>query len=66
MATHLDTAPVALEPPPGPRRDRRPAVALGLVVVGTVALYALLSLAVHGPRVHPDEERYLIAASSLV
>jgi hypothetical protein len=41
-------------------------VALGLVVVGTVALYALLSLAVHGPRVHPDEERYLIAASSLV
>jgi hypothetical protein len=26
----------------------------------------LLSLAVHGPRVHPDEERYLIAASSLV
>jgi hypothetical protein len=66
VATHLDTAPVALEPPPGPRRDRRPAVALGLVVVGTVALYALLSLAVHGPRVHPDEERYLIAASSLV
>jgi hypothetical protein len=41
-------------------------VALGLVVVGTVALYAMLSLAVHGPRVHPDEERYLIAASSLV
>jgi hypothetical protein len=66
VATHLDTAPVALEPPRTPRRDRRPAVALGLVVVGAFALYAVLSLAVHGPRVHPDEERYLIAASSLV
>jgi hypothetical protein len=66
VATHLDTAPVALEPPRTPRRDRRPAVALGLVVVGAFALYTVLSLAVHGPRVHPDEERYLIAASSLV
>ena len=42
-------------------RDRRPLVALGLVAVGAFALYALLSLAIHGPRVHPDEERYLIA-----
>ena len=41
-------------------------MALGLVVLGAFALYAALSLAVHGPRVHPDEERYLIAASSLV
>jgi len=39
---------------------------LALVLLGAFALYALLSLAVHGPRVHPDEERYLIAAASLV
>ena len=39
---------------------------LGLVVAAAFALYALLSLAVEAPRVHPDEVRYLIAASSLV
>jgi hypothetical protein len=41
-------------------------VALGLVVIAALALYSLLSLAVDAPRVHPDEVRYLIAASSLV
>jgi len=48
------------------RRNRRPLVALGVVVVAAFAVYSLLSLGVDGPRVHPDEERYLIAASSLV
>jgi len=47
-------------------RDRRPVIVLGLVVVAAFTLYSLLSLGVDGPRVHPDEERYLIAASSLV
>ena len=40
---------------PRPRRRRQPS-----------ALYTLLALAVGAPRVHPDEVRYLIAASSLV
>lgn len=66
MATELETPPAVVVQPPAARTDRRPAVVLGLVVVGAFALYALLALAVHGPRVHPDEERYLIAASSLV
>jgi len=35
-------------------------------VVGSFAVYTLLALAVGAPRVHPDEVRYLIAASSLV
>jgi hypothetical protein len=66
VATVLDTASAELEHPRPRRKDRRPALALGLVVIGAFALYALLALAVHAPRVHPDEERYLIAASSLV
>jgi len=66
VATELETPPIVRAQPPPPRTDRRPAVVLGLVVVGAFALYALLSLTIHGPRVHPDEERYLIAASSLV
>ena len=47
-------------------RDRRPIVALGLVASAAFVVYALLSLGADGPRVHPDEVRYLIAASSLV
>ena len=47
-------------------RDRRPIVALGLVTSAAFVVYALLSLGADGPRVHPDEVRYLIAASSLV
>ena len=35
-------------------------------MVGVFCLYSLLSLFIGGPRVHPDEERYVIAASSLV
>ena len=39
---------------------------LCLVVAGSFALYALLATGVDGPRVHPDEELYVTAASSLV
>ena len=69
MATALDLPSDAAElehPRVEPRTDRRPLVVLGLVVVGAIAVYALLSLGVDGPRVHPDEERYLHGASSLV
>ena len=72
MATDIHTAPdlenvsADREHAPAPRRDRKPELVLALVVVGACALYALVALAVHAPRVHPDEERYLIAASSLV
>ena len=45
-------------PPTTPRA--RPAILSAFV------LYGLLSLAIHAPRVHPDELRYLLAASSLV
>ena len=48
------------------RRSRFPAVALGLVAAGAFLAYALLAIAVDVPRVHPDEVRYVIAASSLV
>ncbi|MCZ7589018.1 MAG: hypothetical protein M5U27_09240 [Gaiella sp.] len=65
-APDVDTASAERERKPAPGGDRRPALVLGLVVLGALALYALVSLAVHAPRVHPDEERYLIAASSLV
>ena len=72
MATDLETASdrgtASAEPEQRRARDgnRAPAVAVGLVVAVTFALYALLALAVEAPRVHPDEVRYLIAASSLV
>jgi hypothetical protein len=73
VTTDLDTASPALdaagagqEPPDATRPDRRPLIALGLVVGAAVVAYSLVSLGVDGPRVHPDEERYLIAASSLV
>ncbi len=66
MATDLDTAAADREHPHAIRRDWRPLAALGLVTAGTFLLYGLLSLGADGPRVHPDEERYLIAASSLV
>jgi Dolichyl-phosphate-mannose-protein mannosyltransferase len=63
---HPDAASAEREPPPATRRDLRPAIAIGLVTVGAFALYSLLSLFIGGPRVHPDEVRYVIAASSLV
>jgi hypothetical protein len=71
VATELETVPhlaavsAERERPRG-RNRLGPAVALGLVVIAAFALYALLSLPVGGPRVHPDEVRYVIAASSLV
>ena len=62
----LDAASAEREPSSATRRDRRPAIVLGLLVVGVFCLYLVLSLFIGGPRVHPDEERYVIAASSLV
>jgi dolichyl-phosphate-mannose-protein mannosyltransferase len=65
-ASDRDTASVEVTRPAAERRSRGPALVLGLVVVGGFAVYTLLALAVGAPRVHPDEVRYLIAASSLV
>ena len=72
MATDLETASgggaasVESTGPAATSRSWAPAAVLGLVVVGSFAVYTLLALAVGAPRVHPDEVRYLIAASSLV
>jgi hypothetical protein len=71
VATDLETVPHTDAAAAEARRPRAtgsrvPALALAVVVLGAFALYALLSLAIDGPRVHPDEVRYLIAASSLV
>ena len=65
-AEGLGTAAADRVAPQDPGRDRRPVVALGLVAAAAFVLYTLLSLGADGPRVHPDEVRYLIAASSLV
>jgi Dolichyl-phosphate-mannose-protein mannosyltransferase len=48
------------------RLDRRPVLALAAVVVGAFVVYGLLSTLVSVPRVHPDEVRYLIGASSVL
>jgi hypothetical protein len=64
--THPDTAPGEREHPRAPKTSRGPLVVLCLVILAAFTLYALLSLGVDGPRVHPDEERYLLGASSLV
>jgi hypothetical protein len=71
VATDLETVPhldaVSAERERSRARNRRwPVIALGLVTVGAFVLYTLLSLFIGGPRVHPDEVRYVIAASSLV
>ena len=47
-------------------RNRGPVLALAGIVVGAFVVYALLSTLVSVPRVHPDEVRYMIGASSLV
>ena len=72
MATDLETATPATDTasaerqhPQATHTDRRPAVVLCLVVVGAFAIYTLLTTGVDGPRVHPDEELYVMAASSL-
>jgi hypothetical protein len=49
---------------PDDTSSRGPAVALAAVVVGAFVVYALLSTLVSVPRVHPDEVRYMIGASS--
>jgi len=52
--------------PPEPVAGRGPVVALAGIVLGAFVLYTWLASLVDVPRVHPDEVRYLIAASSLV
>ena len=47
-------------------RNRGPLLALAAIVVLAFALYAVLASFVSVPRVHPDEVRYMIGASSLV
>jgi len=65
-----DAPPVDAEPartaPVATRRGVGPLVALAGIVLAAFALYTLLAALVDVPRVHPDEVRYLIAASSLV
>ncbi|HEY1317934.1 MAG TPA: glycosyltransferase family 39 protein [Gaiella sp.] len=62
---HLDAVSAERDHPRGTSR-LRPALVVGLVAVAAFVLYTVLSLPVGGPRVHPDEVRYVIAASSLV
>ncbi len=45
---------------------RRPLLALAAIVVGSFVVYGLLSTLVSVPRVHPDEVRYIIGASSVI
>jgi hypothetical protein len=62
----VTTEPAIEGPAPESHTGRTPIVALGGVVVAAFALYTWLATLVDVPRVHPDEVRYLIAASSLV
>jgi hypothetical protein len=73
VRAETQTPPVAREAPqtarekPSPGSGRRgPLLALAGVVVLSFAIYTWLASLVDVPRVHPDEVRYLIAASSLV
>jgi len=61
-----DEAEQARTPPVETRRGVGPLVALAGIVLSAFALYTWLASLVDVPRVHPDEVRYLIAASSLV
>jgi hypothetical protein len=49
-----------------PDRGNGPALALAAIVLLTFALYTWLASLVDVPRVHPDEVRYMIGASSVV
>ena len=61
------TDPEPVRPAPvGRRGDVRPLAALAGIVLAAFVLYTWLASLVDVPRVHPDEVRYLIAASSLV
>ena len=65
-ASSFDTARAEPDVPDAPADSRWPVVALGAIIVGTFLVYALLTTGIDGPRVHPDEELYTMAASSLV
>ena len=65
-ASSFDTARAEPDVLDAPAESRWPVVALGAIIVGTFLVYALLTTGIDGPRVHPDEELYTMAASSLV
>jgi Dolichyl-phosphate-mannose-protein mannosyltransferase len=62
----FSTEPEIESSEPRAQAGRGPALALAGVVIAAFALYTWLATLVDVPRVHPDEVRYLIAASSLV
>ena len=64
-ASSFDTARAEPDVPDAPAESRWPVVVLGAIIVGTFLVYALLTTGIDGPRVHPDEELYTMAASSL-
>jgi hypothetical protein len=73
VGAETQTSPVARETLPSehetPARtavQRAPLLALAGLVAAAFVLYTWLASLVDVPRVHPDEVRYLIAASSLV
>ena len=71
MATDLETAARLGTAAADRGRRRTPGIAdrssrSGWSRSAAFVVYTLLSLGADGPRVHPDEVRYLIAASSLV
>ena len=65
-----DPPPIDVEParpePVRSRGDARPLAALTGIVLAAFVVYTWLASLVDVPRVHPDEVRYVIAASSLV
>jgi len=61
----FDTARAEPDVLDAPAESRRPVVVLGAIIVGTFLVYALLTMGIDGPRVHPDEELYTMGASSL-
>ena len=64
-ASSFDTARAEPDVLDAPAESRWPVVVLGVIIVGTFLVYALLTTGIDGPRVHPDEELYTMAASSL-
>lgn len=69
MASDTETAVARAPAPPvatPPRRSPWPSVALGAIIAAAFVLYTALSTFVDAPRVHPDEVRYVVGASSLV
>ena len=62
----MTTPPLAPDLSAQQSDGRNPIIALAAIVVGAFVVYGVLSTLVGVPRVHPDEVRYMIGASSLV